>query len=72
MRDAHGVRLDGTGALDYATTAADERYFGQFADKLLYTSTNAGVVELKLIPAAGGTPVLLQSSAVAKGFVGAF
>ncbi len=71
-RNLYGVNLDGTGAIDYATTSADERYLGKFADKLLYTSLAAGNVEMKLVPAAGGAAVTLQSSANGKSFIGAF
>lgn len=73
-RNLHGVLLDGTGALDYGTTTADERYLGQFdaGTKLLFASTSGGTVELKVVPAAGGVPVSLQSSTQAKSFVGAF
>lgn len=41
-------------------------------DSVLYTNTSAGTVGLSVIPAAGGTPVPLQSSPNAKLLVGVF
>lgn len=71
-RNLHSVLLTGAGGLDYATTAADERYLGKFGNKLLFTSTAAGATDLKLVPVAGGAAVQLQTSPNAKSFVGAY
>lgn len=71
-RNLYSVALDGSAPVDLATTSDDERYLAQFSDRVLYTSSNGSVVDLKVVPVGGGTPVLLYSSPNTKYFIGAF